>query len=531
MTCTARRLVLGLAVGLLALSWSGASAGAAGGGIQFLGCVTGKLPVNRTPRAPRPGWCVPTQTAVLDAGGSGLDHLKAIAASPDGRSLYVVSSREDSVAALRPKPLGMQECFSGNARLKGPGGRRSCKLFPHAGTEDALTGFNGVHFITVSPDGRSVYTTSDDDSIGTFARDRRSGRLTYKGCITGTNGRDSSARTGACKPIPSATPAFEGIDSGLGGPASLTVSPDNRFVYVAARADAAVSTFVRKSDGSLAFQGCLTGGISGVVVGFHSVCTLLTDAAGNPNATVLRGVNRIVLSPDGTSLYASAPRMASIAEFRRDPASGQLAYLGCITGEFGRAGTPGQACTPIPTAQEAAFDSGMWGIGRLAISRDGRWLYGAATNDSAIDSFSRDPATGALTYAGCLTSDPDLGRELGTGNPCRAPTGGQQAGAALDRPTDLTLSPSGHSLYVAAAKDSAISRLSRSPATGSLTFSSCLTANAAMAQPAGPCTLVSGRGGAHQLGFAGLSSLAIAGGNLFATASGQSAISRFAISR
>ena len=526
---TRRRAIQILALALLLAGLSAAPASAEGG-LRFLGCVTGKLPTNRTPRQPRPGWCVPTRTAVLDAEGSGLDHLRGLTASPDGRSLYVVSSREDSVAAFRPKPLGLQECFSGNATLRGQGGR-PCKLFPHAGTEDALTGFNGVRFVTVSPDGRNAYTASGDDSLGTFARNRQTGKLTYKGCITGDNGANSTGRHRVCTPIPTATPVFEGIDSGLGGPASLAVSADNRFVYVAARGDAAVSTFARNPDGSLTFRGCLTGGISGFVAGFHSPCTLLTDPAGNPNATILRSTSRILISPDGTSLYASAPKFAAIAEFQRDPASGQIAYRGCISGEFGRAGTPGQACTPIPGAQEAAFDSGMWLIERLAISHDGHSLYGAAKGDNAIDSFSRDPATGLLAYTGCITGDSALASDIGDPNPCATLPGAhpRALGSGLASPTDLALSPSGRSLYVAAAKDSAITRLARNPASGALSFSECLTANRAAARPAGACDLARGRGGAHQLGFAGLSALAIAGGDLYATASSQSAVSRFAI--
>jgi 6-phosphogluconolactonase (cycloisomerase 2 family) len=517
---------------ILALVLAGlpAAPASAAKGIRFIGCVTGKLPVNRTPRQPRPGWCVPTRTAVLDAEGSGLDHVQAIAASPDGHSLYAVSSREDSVAFLRPKPLELRECFSGNALLRGHGGR-PCKLFPHAGTEDALTGFNGVRFVTSSPDGRSVYTTSGDNSIGIFARNHRSGKLTYKGCITGDKGANSTGQHHVCTPIPTATPVYEGIDSGLGGPASLVVSPDNRFAYVAAKGDAAVSTFARNVDGSLAFRGCLSGGISAFIAGFHSVCTLLADSTGNPTATILRGVKRIVISPDGTSLYASAPKFAAIAEFQRDPANGQLTYRGCISGEFGGPGTAGQTCTPIPTAQEAAFDSGMWLIERLAISRDGRSLYGVARGDNAIDSFSRDPATSLLTYTGCITGDSALANDIGDPNPCAMlPDAHPQAlGSGLASPTDLSLSPSGRNLYVAAAKDSAITRLARNPATGELSFSECLTANRKAARPAGPCTLAQGHDGAHQLGFAGLSALTIAGGNLYATASNQSAISRFAI--
>jgi 6-phosphogluconolactonase (cycloisomerase 2 family) len=511
------------------LAGLGAAPASAAKGIRFLGCVTGKLPVSRTPRRPRPGWCVPTRTAVLDAEGSGLDHVQALAASPDGRSLYAVSSREDSVSVFSAR-LRMRECFSGNAHLRRHG-RQPCKLFPHAGTEDALTGFNGVHFITVSPDGRSVYTTSEDGSVGTFARNRANGALTYKGCLTGAKGANSTGRTGVCDAIATATRSFDGVNSGLGDPASLTLSPDGRFAYVAARGDAAISTFARNADGSLSFRGCMTGGIAGVVSGSTSPCTQIVDPGGHPAGAILRAASRIVISPDGGSLYASTPRSSSLAEFRRDPATGALAYAGCLTGLIGPNAGPAASCTPIPTAVEAAFESGMYLIDRLAISRDGRSLYAVARGDDAIDDFSRDPASGALTFAGCLTGDSTLAAERSLPNPCATVPEAtpHAAGSGLASPGDLAIDPSGRRLFVAAPRDSAIATLVRDPASGALTFGGCLTASAKAARPAGACTLARGRGSAHQLGFGGLSSLALAGHDLFATASGQSAISRFAL--
>jgi hypothetical protein len=523
-------LALALMLSGLTLGLPSSGSTAAADGLRFGGCVTGKLPINRRPRLPRPGWCVPTRTAVLDAEGSGLDHVQALAASPDGRSLYAVSSREDSVAVFDARSLGMRECFTGNARLRRHG-RQPCRLFPHAGTEDALTGFNGVHFVTVSPDGRSVYTVSGDDSIGTFARNRSTGALIYKGCITGATGPDSTGRSHVCAPIPTATRVIEGTDSGLAGPASLTVSPDGRFVYVAARGDAAVTTFARSPDGSLAYRSCLTGGTAGFVVGAQSACTLIAGPTGNPTAPILRSVNRLVISADGTSLYATTPKSSSLAEFRRDPASGQLAYSGCITGQVGPNDGVSAGCAPIPTAVEAGFDSGMYLIDRLAISRDGRSLYGVAHGDNAVDSFSRDPTTGALAYAGCLTGDSTLAGERGAANPCTPAPGAQPraVGSGLGEPGDLAITRDGHSIFVAAPRDAAIARLARNPASGALSFSECLTANQTAARPRGPCAVARGRGGAHQLGFAGFSSLAIAGNSLYATASSQSAISRFAL--
>lgn len=496
-----RAAILGLSA-LLLLSTASASAASAptASGLRFLGCITGKLPVAKRPFAPRPGGCTPIRPAVLDAEGSGLAYPVSLAASPDGRSLYAASPRDDTVIALRAKPLAWQGCLSANVE-PGPPGRQPCKLLPKAGKEDVLSGFNSVRFVAVSPDGRNVYTTSGDHSLGIFARNRRSGKLTYKSCITGSTGANSTGKSRACRPLPTATPIHEGIYSGLGGPASLAFSPDGRFVYVAARGDAAVSTFARSPNGSLSFQSCLSGGISAFISGASSPC--IQVAPDNSHGSGLRGINRIVLSPDGTSLYASSPKTSSVTEFRRDPATGQLAYTGCISGESRGLG-PGNPCRAIPLAKEAGFDSGMWLIERLAISRDGRSLYGAARGDDATPAFSRDPATGILTYLGHYGS--------------------------LDEPTDLALSRDGRSLFVAARGNAAILRYSRDPGDGDLTFEGCVTGSRSSAPPTGGrCGWVRGEGGAHQLGFGGLSSLALADGGLYATATDQSAISRFAI--
>jgi len=497
-----RRLGIAGVSALLLLGGSGAvspGTAPAAGGLRFLGCITGKLPVGKQPRAPRPGGCTPIRTAVLDAEGSGLAYPRALAASPDGRSLYTVSSRDDSVIVLRARPLGFQECLSANTE-PGPPGAQPCRLLPHAGKEDVLSGFNGVRFITVSPDGRSVYTLSNDESLANFSRARGSGKLTYRGCITGSIAPNSTGKRRVCRPIPTATPIYGGTHSGLAGAASLTVSPDGRFAYVAAPGDAAIATFARASNGSLSFQGCLTGGISAFVSGFTSACTLVAPA--NSHGSGLRGVSRIAISRDGTSLYASSPKTASVTEFQRDPADGRLTYRGCISGESRGLG-PGNPCRAIPLAQEAGFDSGMWLIGSLAISRDGRSLYGAARGDEAIPAFSRDPATGALTYLGSYGS--------------------------FDEPTDLALSPNGRSLLVTARGYGAIARYARDPGSSDLSFEGCITGRRTSApETGGRCGLVLGRGGAAQRGFGGLGSLAIAGGELYATATGQSAISRFA---
>ncbi len=446
-----------------------------------------QLAVGAGPAAAAPG------LRFLGSEGAGLEDPRSLVASPDGRSLYAVSPDDDAVLSFRTRPLRFQGCFSGNAKVRpeGPGsaqkrggkeapvrrvGLPPCKPFPGAGSEDAVSGFNGVRFATVSPDGRSVYTVSDDDSIGVFSRRPESGQLNYRGCITGATGPNTPGKRRTCRTIPTATPVHRGIFSGLGGPASLTVSPDGRFAYVAARADAAIAIFIREPNGLLRFTSCLTGGISATVAGFSSVCT--PAAYTNSHASGLHSVSRIAISPDGTSLYASAPRVSSVAEFERNPVDGLLVYRGCLTGES-RGLEPSNPCRPIPTAQEAGFGSGLWLLEDLAVSADGRSLYGTARGDDGVARFGRDPATGALTY---IESVP-----------------------ALDAPRDLVLSPSGRSVYVAATGDSAVVRLQRDPDSGALSF------------------------GGSQRGLGGVNSLAIAGRTLYAAAARRSEIARFAI--
>jgi 6-phosphogluconolactonase (cycloisomerase 2 family) len=433
-------------------------------GLVALALCAATQALSAAPAAAAPG------LRFLDAKRVGLGDPRSLVASPDGRSLYAASRDADAVLSFRTRPLRLQSCFSANAKVR-------CKRLPGAGSEDAVSGFNGVRFVTVSPDGRSVYTVSaNDDSIGIFAR-KTSGQLNYKGCLTGSVAPNSSGKRRICRTIPTATPVHEGIHSGLGGPASLSVSPDGRFVYVASRADAAIATFAREPNGLLSFRGCLSGGISAIVVGFSSPCTMV--APENWHSSGLRSVTQIAISSDGTSLYASGPRASAVTEFQRDPATGQLTYRGCLTGES-RGLEPSNPCRPVPTAQEAGFGSGLWLIDALEVSPDGRSLYGVAKGDDAIAAFSRDPATGALTY---IESDP-----------------------ALDQPRDLAISPSGRSVYVASAGDAVVLRLARNPGSGSLAF--------AGAQP----------------GSGALDSLALAGRTLYAGASRQAMISRYAIS-
>lgn len=491
-----RRLLFALSLAIVVLASAAAASAGPSGGIEFVECLTGKRPVVNEPRTPREGGCVVTQTVALDGEGSGINDVQSLVASPDGRSLYGATPSDNAVAVFDAKPLRLRECFTTTDDLRRRG-RQPCHLLPNPGTEDAVSGFNDVFFVTVSPDGRNVYTVSRADSIVTFAR-APSGKLTYKGCITGANGKFSSARNGSCKPIPSATD--DGLFSGLAGPTSLTVSPDGRFAYVALGGENGIATLARAPNGKLSFVSCLIGRPSRIFSGdgTTSPCTLTSTSTVNPNGSGLAAPKRIAISADGLSLYSSSPRRGAIAEFRRDPASGALTFTGCL-GAATRGTGPGDPCRYVPQASELAWDSGIWGISEIALNRAGTALYGVAADDDSIASFSRDPATGTLTFA---------------------------ERAEMPEPRGLALSKDGASLFVASRTNASVNRFRLDPGAR-LRFLGCLTWSP---KAVGPCARARAKNGRVQiLGYTGFNSLTVAGASLYAAASRDTAVSRFRI--
>ena len=120
--------------------------------------------------------------------GTALDGAAGVATSPDGKSTYVVSLASDAVAVFDRDPatgaLTQKPGTAGCVSEDGTGG--ACQ----DGT--ALDGTSGV---ATSPDGKSVYVTSElSDAVAVFDRDPATGALTQKpgtaGCVSddGTGG-------------------------------------------------------------------------------------------------------------------------------------------------------------------------------------------------------------------------------------------------------------------------------------------------------------------------------------------------------
>jgi 6-phosphogluconolactonase (cycloisomerase 2 family) len=212
------------------------------------------------------------------------------------------------------------------------GGKRLRYVESFAGDDRC---FDGARGLVAHPDGKTIYVSSRrPGTLSVLDRDPATGKLAVRQVI-----RDEA----------------EGVH-GLAGSTEPRVSRDGKFVYTLAgrfEGDNAVSVFQVGDDGKL---------------------KLVQELRGeNGGFDELTGPNDIGLAPDEATLYVSGTTSCSLAAFRRDAASGKLTYLATLRSE----------------ATGLGADLGANGID---CSSDGRFLYLALENNSAISVFERTAA-------------------------------------------------------------------------------------------------------------------------------------------
>lgn len=153
----------------------------------------------------------------------------------------------------------------------------------------------------------------------------------------------------------------------------------------------------------------------------------------------LGGAADVAVAADGAHVYAVSSYDDAVLSYSRDSASGALARIGCVR----RTASPG-------CAAGRALDGPI----ALELSPDGRSLYVASANADAVLAFDRDPVTGALTQAGCVS-------ETGTGGQCAD-------GHDLDEPSDLAVTADGQTLVVTTSRSDAVHAFARTPADGAI---------------------------------------------------------------
>ena len=150
---------------------------------------------------------------------------------------------------------------------------------------DCLIPPKGATSVEISPDGQHLYVTGEtSNSIAVFSRDAGTGELTFVESLT-HNGLDSMSNT---------------VENLL-GPASVSISPEGKTVYVAASGSNAVTLFNRDiTSGALTFLESL---VNGVPDGAGTIVAGVTD------------VSSVVASTDGQHVYASGTGDDAIVRF------------------------------------------------------------------------------------------------------------------------------------------------------------------------------------------------------------------------
>jgi 6-phosphogluconolactonase (cycloisomerase 2 family) len=255
-----------------------------------------------------------------------------------------------------------------------------------------VSGLGGVESVTISPDGKHVYATGYvDDAVAVFSRTTDTGELTYV----------EMQQDGA------------GLVDGLDGARGIAVDPDGDHVYVTGYNDDAVAVFSRDTDtGELTFVEMQQNGV-GLVNGLDDPWS-------------------VTVSPDGKHVYATGHSDDAVVVFSRNDTTGELTFVEVQQDGVG----------PV---------DGLDGAVSVSVSPDGNHVYATGVFDHAVAVFSRNDATGELTFV-------EMQRD------------GVGGVDGLSGATSVSVSPGGNHVYVTGYGDDAVVVFSRNGTTGALTF-------------------------------------------------------------
>ncbi len=335
---------------------------------------------------------------------------RAIAVSPNGRSVYVASSSSDAIAIFtRDRRTGRLTQAAGSAGCVAAKGASGCAK---------AIGLDEPNSVAVSPNGRSVYATSRaGNSVASFVRNPKTGALrqlppALSGCISGL-------------PLPGCSAGLA-----LGAPDVVVVSPDGNNVYVGSFFGNAVAAFSRNpSTGALAQLG-------------GSAACIAEATAGCTTGIALKAVEGLAISGDGGSVYAATALSNAVVELVRNPSTGALAQA-----------TDGSGCIVETALTGCTLGVQLSGANAVAVSPDDGSVYVTSLFSNSVTSFVRAVSSGVLSQkqgtAGCLVNLRAVGCSFGR---------------ALVAPEGLAVSPDGRNVYAAAFRSGAIAVLDRGKA-------------------------------------------------------------------
>jgi DNA-binding beta-propeller fold protein YncE len=276
--------------------------------------------------------------------------------------------------------------------------------------------------LALSPDGRNLYVAAaGSDALTVFARNARTGALRQLegpgSCLSAQPGPDCV------------------VGRSFNEPTSVAVSPDGARVYVAGRRfPSAVAILTRAPDGRVTQPPGPPGCVSHL---------------GGFDCGVARGLaspEEIIVARDNRHVLVAGSRSNSVVSLTVAP-----------EGLVQAAGTDG--CIALGGTEGCAGGVTLRGAVDLAVSRDGRRVYAAASIADGIAILRRNRTTGALSQrrgrAGCISQG-------GSGGRCTR-------GRALDEVWGVALSPDGRNLYAVSSKVNMLGSMARDRETGRLT--------------------------------------------------------------
>jgi hypothetical protein len=224
----------------------------------------------------------------------------------------------------------------------------------------------------------------------------------------------------------------------------------------------------------------------------------------------IRGIAAALGTSAVMSLCAVAPAGAAF---------GELEYESCDTG---RSSHP--ACDEIPTTTVSGLGTGLEGTADAVVSPDGEHVYAISQSDASVVRFDRDPMTGDLTFADCVTGATSV-------TPCTATADATAngVGSGMFGPNGLALSPGGTSLYVVNENDDSVAHFQREPAPGDpdfgeLTYGDCYTGDTGVTA----CQPVTGAtAGGTNSGLHGPHDVVVVPNSVYVMSASESAIWRF----
>lgn len=398
----------------------------------------------------------------------GVIETESATVSPDGRNVYVGSYGSQTLSAgfavfSRSSSTGALKQLKGKAGCLTPDGSSNAGAGTCTVARGVFDSMGDGHDLVFTSNGRWAYMASNafgssPGGILIFKRNPKTGALTQlpgkAGCIT-TDGSDQNG-AGACL-----------VDSHLLQASGLTLSSDERFLYVTGTGDSSqieVMSHNRKTGGLKQLQ-----------------CIAQAPApSGCSTGRVVGDTQFIALTPDGKHAYAGQYSYG-MSLFNRNPKTGLLTQkpgtAGCITDD-GKDNTGASTCATARLAK-STFP--------LLIAPNGKTLYNG------------DSSRGFSTFH--INSDGSLSQLAGT-NGCMTVDGKDNTGAttcavgrAVPGPYGGAISPDGKSLYIANDDGSSIGGvavLRLNPKTGVATQlagnAGCITGDGSAGGAAGTCT-------------------------------------------